>query len=71
MSTIMANNYKEDNSYVKTIDKFLQSGSSANVADIFKNIGIDTTSTTVFESALDNQAADISQFEKFVKSSSK
>lgn len=71
MSTIMSNRYREDNSYVETIDQFLRSGSSASVADIFKTVGINVRSPKVFENALKNHEHDIAQFSKFVRSQAK
>lgn len=66
MSTLMSQKYKEDSSYIENIDKFLSAGSSDTVVNIFKSIGIDTTKEDTFLKALDNHAADIKQFEKFV-----
>lgn len=67
MSTIMSQRYKEDSSYIENIDKFLTAGSSDNVVNIFKSIGIDTTKEDVFLDALDSQAEDINTFEKLIK----
>ncbi|PIR85792.1 hypothetical protein COU14_02490 [Candidatus Kaiserbacteria bacterium CG10_big_fil_rev_8_21_14_0_10_44_10] len=66
MSTLMSQKYKEDKSYLEEIDKFLSSGCSDTVVNIFKSIGIDTTKENTFTEALKNQAADISRFEKLV-----
>lgn len=66
MSTIMANNYKADKSYAKEIDKFLTAGQSANVADIFKSIGINTSHPDTFKNALKNHATDIKEFSKLI-----
>jgi len=71
MSTVMANRYKEDRGYIAEIDKFLSSGASAPVADIFKSIGINTSTPTVFVDALKNHEADIAQFAQFVKKKAK
>lgn len=69
MSTIMANRYKEDKSYIEQIDRFLSAGGSDTVANIFKSIGIDTTKEDTFIRALDNHAADIARFKKLIKAS--
>lgn len=66
MSTLMSAKYKEDNSYIEEIDKFLSAGSSDTVVNIFKSIDIDTTQEDTFLKALENQARDIATFEKFV-----
>ena len=68
MSTLMSQKYKEDKSYLEEIDKFLSSGCSDTVVNIFKSIGIDTTKENTFTEALKNQAADINRFESLVKS---
>lgn len=67
MSTIMASNYREDPSYIKKIDTFLSAGRSADVAGIFKSIGIDTTRKDTFITALQRHAADVSAFEKLTR----
>lgn len=66
MSTLMSQKYKEDKTYIEKIDKFLSSGSSGTVVDIFKSIDIDTTKENTFTEALKTHEADILQFEKFV-----
>ncbi len=66
MSTIMANNYKEDKSYAEQIDKFLTAGQSDTVANIFKSIGINTAHPDTFKNALKNHADDIVAFTKMV-----
>lgn len=67
MSTIMANKYKENNSYREKIDTFLTAGETDNVVNIFKKIGINTTNPNTFTEALKNHAQDISTFEKLIK----
>lgn len=67
MSSLMAKNYKSDRTYVKQIDKFLKSGASMNVRDIFKSIGIDTGKPDTFTKALSAHEDDIKQFEALVK----
>ena len=64
MSSIMANHYQHDNSYRKQIDTFLTAGQSANVVDIFKAIGINTTKIDTFTEALKNHERDITEFKK-------
>ncbi len=66
MSSIMARNYKADNSYRKEIDTFLTAGSSDSVINIFKQIKIDTTKAETFSEALSAHAADIATFQKLV-----
>ena len=68
MSTIMANHYKADSSYVDKIDQFLRAGESDSVANIFKSIGINTSRPDTFLMALKNHENDIRAFEKFTKS---
>ena len=70
MSTIMANKYKEDSTYIAKIDQFLSAGASDTVANIFKSIGIDTTKADTFTQALSAQEADIKAFAKLVHSRS-
>lgn len=67
MSTIMANRYKTDPSYIEQIDTFLKAGQSADVASIFKQIGITTTKPDTYSSALQNMAADIKTLERLLK----
>lgn len=68
MSTIMANRYKEDRTYIEKIDKFLSAGGSDTVANVFKSIGIDTMKENTFLEALNNQAEDIALFKQLLKS---
>lgn len=67
MSTIMANNYKADRSYIKEIDRFLTAGQSDDVAGIMRSIGIDTSKEDTFLRALKNQEQDINAFAKMVR----
>ncbi len=67
MSTIMANRYKENPAYIEKIDTFLCSGQSDTVANIFKQIGINTTKPDTYAEALENMAADIKTFKKLIK----
>lgn len=71
MSTIMANRYKEDPSYLREIDTFLTAGQSDTVANIFASIGIDTSKQDTFTEALKNQEADINAFAAFAKTKKK
>lgn len=66
MSTTMANRYAADRSYIKQIDAFLSAGASASVADIFKQIGINTTKTDTYTQALKNHEHDINRFAKLL-----
>lgn len=66
MSSTMARYFKADNSYRREIDTFLTSGSSDNVDNIFKKIGLDTTKIKTFTDALDAHARDIETFGKLV-----
>jgi len=67
MSSIIARNYKADNSYRKEIDIFLTSGSTDTVDSIFNRIGINTTDSQTFTDSLQSHALDISRFEKLIK----
>ena len=71
MSTIMANRYKENNSYREKIDTFLTAGESDNVVNIFKKIGLNTTSPDTFTEALKNHAKDIATFDKLISKKKK
>lgn len=71
MSTIMADRYKEDPSYIKEIDRFLCAGRSDSVEQIFKMIDIDTDKEETFTDALKSQEADIKRFEKLTRSTGK
>lgn len=66
MSSIMSERYKADNNYIETIDRFLCSGASASVADIFKDIGIDTTNPETFKEALQAHKKNVDAFVKLV-----
>lgn len=66
MSTIMANHYKDNNAYREKIDTFLTAGETDTVVNIFKKIGLNTTSPNTFTEALKNHAQDISTFEKLI-----
>lgn len=67
MSSIMSNNYSQDNKYIKTIDKFLHRGASDTVANIFNQAGIDTTNPETFAEALVNQENNIKAFARLIK----
>ncbi len=67
MSTIMANHYKKDNVYREKIDTFLSAGQSDTVANIFKQIGINTTKPDTFTEALKAHERDIEEFGKLIK----
>lgn len=67
MSTMMAANYKADNSYRDLIDTFLSAGQSDTVVNIFKKININTTNADTFIKALDAHANDIALFAKLIK----
>lgn len=67
MSNLMAARYHEDPGYIKEIDTFLTSGSSASVPDIFKSIGINTKQLSTFELGLKELEDDISTFATLVK----
>jgi len=66
MSTIMASEYAADTNYRSKIDKFLSAGQSANVVNIFKSIGLDTTKADTFTTALKAHEKDIATFKKLV-----
>jgi len=67
MSSIMSERYKQDNRYIEQIDLFLRAGASASVADIFKQIGIDTTKPDTFIEALHAHKQNVNAFIQSVK----
>lgn len=67
MSTLMANEYKEDSRYIEKIDEFLCAGESDTVANIFRKIGIDTEREDTFLNALDNHKRDIQTLSKLLQ----
>jgi oligoendopeptidase F len=64
ISRALFENWKKDKSYAKRIEQFLSSGSSMSPEDIFKKIGIDTSSKTFFETGLKSVENDIKRLEK-------
>jgi oligoendopeptidase F len=64
ISRALFENWKKDKSYSKKIEQFLSSGSSMSPEDIFKKIGIDTSSKTFFETGLKSVENDIKRLEK-------
>jgi oligoendopeptidase F len=67
MSTIMAEKFTADNLYATQIDKFLTAGGSANVADIFKSIGLNTKKIETFEYGLKKMENEITLLQKLTK----
>ncbi len=67
MSTIMSERYKQDKSYIKEIDSFLQAGASASVGDIFTSIGINTTDSNTFNEALAAHKRAVNNFKSLAK----
>ena len=66
LSSIMAENLKNDPSYIKEIDAFLSQGGSATVENIFKSIGIDTMKAETFNRSLQTLNDSITRFEKLL-----
>ncbi len=67
ISSLMAQSFERDNSYIEKIDTFLHSGSTATVEDIFKSIGINVKKTETFEKGLALQEQDIKLYESLIK----
>jgi oligoendopeptidase F len=63
----MAEKFTADNSYATQIDKFLTAGGSANVADIFKSIGLNTKKIETFEYGLKKMENEIKLLQKLTK----
>ncbi len=66
MSTLMAQHYAKDKSYVEKIDSFLCAGKSDTVENIFASIGIETNKKSTFLHALKTQELQVKQFEALV-----
>lgn len=69
ISNILARRWKEDPSYIASIDAFLTAGGSDTPDNIFKSIGVDTTTPSFFETGLDAIAANISKLDKLTRGS--
>lgn len=67
MSMLMAEKLSSDRTYVQKIDTFLSSGRTDTVENIFKKIGIDTTSQKTFTLGLSKFENDINTFEELIK----
>lgn len=68
ISRALYKKYKEDPSYLSKIEEFLKAGGSKSPEQIFKDIGIDTTKPSFFESGLKSIEEDVIRLEKMVKS---
>ena len=58
--------YKEDNSFIKDIKRFLSSGGNKSPKDLFMDIGIDITDPNFFISGLKQIEKDIEKLEKLI-----
>ncbi len=67
ISRAMVENWQNDNSYAKKVEEFLSLGRSMSPEDIFKKIGIDTSTTKFFESGLLSIKKDIDRLEELTK----
>ncbi len=67
MSSVMAEAYRQNPAYLKEIDELLCAGCSADVATLFKNIGLNTESASTFTKGLAEQTADIARLKKLTK----
>jgi oligoendopeptidase F len=59
--------FKEDNSFITEVEKFLKAGGSKSPEDIFKDIGIDVTSPSFFQDGLKSIERDIKNLESLSK----
>ncbi len=66
ISMALYKKYRENKEYIKDIKKFLSAGGSKSPEDIFKEIGIDTSSPGFFEQGLQNIEDDIAKLEKML-----
>ncbi len=64
VSNVIASRWKEDTSYIESIDRFLLAGGSASPERIFNSIGIQTTDPSFFERGLDVLDDKVAQLEK-------
>jgi len=67
ISKVLFKRYREDPEYIKKIDRFLSAGGSRSPEQIFSDIGIDTTQTTLFEKGLESIEQDVTRLEKLMK----
>ncbi|MAZ29973.1 hypothetical protein CL655_01685 [bacterium] len=66
-SSIMFANVLKNESYKTEIDTFLSAGDKDTVEAIYKEIGIDTSKSSTFETGLSMLEAEVSEFEKLTK----
>lgn len=67
ISKALYKKYREDNSYITEIEKFLHAGGSKSPENIFKDIGIDTSKPAFFEEGLNQVREDIEKLERLIK----
>lgn len=67
ISRALYEKWKQDSSYAKKIRQFLSAGGSMKPEDIFKSIGIDTSSNVFFREGLRSVEKDIERLEKLTK----
>lgn len=66
ISRALYKRYKEDKSFLSSVEKFLSAGGSKAPAEIFKDIGIDTTHPEFFKEGLKSVEDDILRLEKLL-----
>lgn len=67
ISRALYEKWKQDPSYAEKIKQFLRAGCSMSPEDIFKSIGIDTSSNEFFEAGLRGIEKDIERLEEMTK----
>ncbi len=67
ISKALYRKYKENPKFIFEVEKFLKAGGSKSPADIFKEIGIDTTKPDFFKSGIKQIELDIIALEKVAK----
>jgi|AntRauTorcE11897_2_1112592.scaffolds.fasta_scaffold01114_11 oligoendopeptidase F len=66
ISSALHSKVEEDEDYIEEVKTFLRAGTSKSPADIFGDIGIDTTKPDVFETGIADVKKDIETLRKFV-----
>jgi oligoendopeptidase F len=67
ISSALYRRYREDKTYIEKIKQFLRAGGSMTPEQIFKSIGIDTSSPDFFEEGLQMLLEDIKKLEKLIR----
>jgi len=68
ISSAMVEKLDNDADYIKQVKQFLSAGSSKSPQEIFADIGIDTTTSEVFETGIQQIRDDIETLRKLIKS---